>query len=229
MWWFLQSRSKALHPQADVNLSNPPVRARNANEAEILALVPDMAAWTEHGVALKVWLPESAARLLRHVALFEGCSQSSWVRECLFEYVYGRAAVIAYRLRQRERSATQTMFSRARVDRTQGRYIYKVPQLGKDIVAFKVWVSEPLKADLEVLARHANIQLSPFVREAVLGGLYGRGTLPERPQAPPVATDWEQGRDVPLASVEEADHHDMGWADRQWVPVGTATGEAREP
>ena len=233
MWWFLKSRSALDSTQPSEVPDAPHMRARNANEAEILDTVPDMRAWAKHDTAVKVWLPEPGARLMKCVADIDGVSQSSWARECLFEYVYGRAASIAYRLQQRQDAASLVMFSRSPVDRTKGRYIYKVPQLGKDIVAFKFWVNERLKADLEVLAQHAQIQLSPFVREAVLGRLYGRASLPERPNAQvqptAAAADWESGHEVTMREIEEADFQDLGWAEKEWVEAGLADNATHNP
>lgn len=236
MWWFLRERSRADAMGADdeaTDRSTQPTAARNAYEAEMLQTIPDMRGWARHDVAIKVWLPESAARLLKCVAGAEGVSQSSWVRECLFEYVYGRAAAMAYRLRLRRDSAGDIRLSRTPVDRTKGRYIYKVPQLGKDIIAFKFWVNERLKADLEVLAQHAQVQLSPFVREAVLGRLCGRATLPERPNALALPTraaaDWDSGGEVAVTEIEEADYQDLGWAERVWVDGGLAGAATRNP
>jgi hypothetical protein len=100
-------------------------------------------------------------------------------------------------------------------------WIYKVPQLGKNTVAFKVWVSQQLRDDLEVLAQHAGVGLSPFVREAIVGDLLGRGSLPERPEIMGMptnaATAWERDEAVSVESVEEDAFNGLGEAERVWV------------
>ena len=40
----------------------------------------------------------------------------------------------------------------------------------------------------KILAKHAGVGLSPFVREAIVGDLLGRGSLPERPEIMGVPT-----------------------------------------
>ncbi len=145
-------------------------------------------------------------------------SQSNWVRDRLFVYVYGRVAHLAQKIRQ-ERNAIR--FSRSAVDRGAGRWVYKVPQLGKNTIAFKVWISQQLKDDLEILAKHAGVSLSAFVREAIVGDLLGRGSLPERPEIlgspTQAAIAWEKGDEVAIETVEDGDFNDLGEAERVWV------------
>lgn len=199
--------------------SHRQVHQTRANvESECAGQVPDLRALVEQDVAIKIWLPELIALTLKWVADYEGTSQSSWVRERLFVYVYGRVAQLAQCIRE-ERDAIR--FSRTAVDRGAGRWIYKVPQLGKNTVAFKVWVSRQMRDDLEVLANHAGVGLSPFVREAIVGDLLGRGSLPERPEIMGMATDaataWERDEAVPVEPVEEESFNGLGEAERVWV------------
>lgn len=212
MWWFL---NKAQKPG-----SVKDGESRLQTEEQLLAQVPDLRALVEQDVAIKIWLPELIALTLKWVADYEGTSQSSWVRERLFVYVYGRVAQLAQYIRE-ERDAIR--FSRTAVDRGAGRWIYKVPQLGKNTVAFKVWVSRQMREDLEVLANHAGVGLSPFVREAIVGDLLGRGSLPERPEIMGMATDaataWERDEAVPVEPVEEESFNGLGEAERVWVEV----------
>jgi hypothetical protein len=136
-------------PDLDVSAS-PRVRS----EAQLLAQLPDPGP-TSHEVAIKIWLPELVARLLKSVTDYEGVSQSSWVRERLYGYLYGQAALLARRIRAKREGIETPMFSRKPVDRSAGRWVYKVPQLGKNTIAFKVWVSQQMRDDLEILANHA--------------------------------------------------------------------------
>lgn len=81
-----------------------------------------------------------------------------------------------------------------------------MPELGKNIAPIKVWIAERLKRDLTILADHADILLSRFVREVVVGAVLGRGTLPERPElravtATPACEAWEQGCEVSMREV----------------------------
>jgi len=213
MWWFLK---KARTPGKVSTTATPP-----SSEDQLLALIPDMGALAQHDVAIKVWLPTVVAQTLKWVSDYEGVSQSAWIRERLFGYLYGSAAMMAQRIRAKRASYDGPMFSRSPVDRSSGRYVYKVPQLGKNIVAFKVWVSQQMRDDLTALAVHAAIDLSPFVREALIGDLLGRGSLPERPSIVGIPTStaaaWERDEDVPVVSVEEDAFDYLGDAERVWV------------
>jgi hypothetical protein len=215
MWWFLK--------KAPLSLSNPdPAHgARWLTETQLLAQVPDLGALDTQELALKIWLPEAVAQMLKWVADYEGVSQSGWVREHLLVYVYGHVAALARRIRAERAEHHRPMFARKSVDRQAGRWIYKVPQLGKNTVAFKVWISQQLRDDLDVLATHAGVGLSPFVREAIIGELWGRGSLPERPQilgVPSSAADaWERGEAVPVEPVEEDAFNHLGDAERVWL------------
>jgi len=213
MWWFLKKES-AQTPAVDASTS-PRVRS----EEQLLAQVPDLGA-DSHEVAIKVWLPALVANTLKSVADHEGVSQSSWIRERLFGYLYGQAALLAWRIRA-NRAGFEARFSRSPVDRSAGRWVYKVPQLGKNTVAFKIWVTQQMRDDLAILAKHAGVGLSPFVREAIVGDLLGRGSLPERPEIMGLPTAaalaWEGDDAVPIETIEEAAFNRLGDAERVWV------------
>lgn len=212
MWWFLKKSQPHALKTASKHLQA---------EAGLLAQVPDLSSLDDHQVAIKIWLPEQVVQALKWVADYEGVSQSGWVRARLTAYVYGQVAVLAQRIRAERDKSHPPMFSRGAVDRGAGRWIYKVPQLGKNTVAFKVWISQQMRDDLEVLARHAGVGLSPFVREAIVGDLLGRGSLPERPEIMGSPTDaafaWERDEAVPVADIESDAFNDLGEAERVWV------------
>lgn len=224
MWWFLRkARAPARDVEEEAN-SRPEIEVaaaspRDQTAEQLLAHVPDMDALAGREMAIKIWLPELVARTLKWVADYEGVSQSNWMRERLLGYLYGQVAVLARQIRARRGGSA--LFSRGRVDRTAGRWVYKVPQLGKNTVAFKVWISQQMRDDLGVLAKHAGVGLSPFLREAIVGELLGRGSLPERPEIVGMATDaataWERDKDVPVESVEEIAFNGLGEAERVWV------------
>ena len=214
MWWFLRKSQPAALP---VRL---PVRANEREQAKqgLLDAIPDMSRLEDHNVAIKIWLPERVAQTMKWLADYEGVSQSNWVRSQLICYVYGRVAVMVQQMRIEE---NRIMFSRGKVDRSAGRWVYLVPQLGKNTVAFKVWVSCQMRDDLQVLASHADVALSPFVREALVGALLGRGSLPERPeimgQPSAAALAWEGDETVEVAQIEGAEFDGLGEAEMVWI------------
>lgn len=90
-------------------------------------------------------------------------------------------------------------------------YCHWVPELGKNIAPIKVWIPARMKADLQLLADHAEIPLSQFVREIVMSRLLGHGALPARPlltRAEPTAADaWCNDEDVPWRKVSAEEYH----------------------
>ncbi len=109
-----------------------------------------MSRLASHGIAIKIWLPERVAQTMKWLADYEGVSQSNWVRLQLTTYIYGSVAVLAQKIRDERQDFHQPMFALTGVDRNAGRWIYLVPQLGKNTVAFKVWVSQQMRDDLRV-------------------------------------------------------------------------------
>ena len=219
MWWFLRKSQPAALPVRS------PVRVNEREQAKqgLLDAIPDMSRLEDHNVAIKIWLPEQVAQTMKWLADYEGVSQSNWVRAQMICYMYGRVAVMVQQIRTEQ---NRIMFSRGPVDRGAGRWVYLVPQLGKNTVAFKVWVSWQMRDDLLVLATHAGIGLSPFVREALVGALLGRGSLPERPeimgQPSPAALAWERDETVEVAQIEKIEFDGLGEAEMLWIAdIGT--------
>lgn len=213
MWWFV---NKARASRISTERHRP-----IESEEHLLKLIADMDRVTDQEVAIKIWLPSSVALTLKWVADYQGVNQSRWVRQRLFAYLYGSAAMLAHEIRARRKGYDGPMFSRPPVDRTAGRYVYKLPQLGKNLVAFKVMVSQQMRDDLLALAAHADTGLSPFVREAITADLLGRGSLPERPaimgRPTEAAIAWERGDGVPMRAIEEHAFDHVGEAEREWV------------
>ncbi len=210
MWWFL-NKSRPAVIEAEQS-------KRKHAEQGLLDAAPDMSRLDDHNVAIKIWLPERVAQTMKWLADYEGISQSNWVRAQLTSYVYGQVAVLVKQIRAEQ---NRIMFALGSVDRSAGRWVYLVPQLGKNTVAFKVWISQQMRDDLQVLATHAGVALSPFVREALIGALLGRGSLPERPEIMgepnAAALAWERDETVEVAQIEEADYDGLNEADRVWV------------
>lgn len=99
-------------------------------------------------------------------------------------------------------------------------YCHWVPELGKNIAPIKVWIPARMKADLQLLADHAEIPLSQFVREIVISRLLGHGTLPARPlltRAEPTAADaWCEDQDVPWREVSAEEYRRRREGEVRW-------------
>jgi hypothetical protein len=85
-----------------------------------------------------------------------------------------------------------------------------VPELGKNVVALKVWLPTRLRKDLQVLTDHVGLNISQYAREITISRLLGHGTLPYRREmleaVPlPTADDWCEGKKVPLRRASAAE------------------------
>lgn len=212
MWFFLNRTNTSEADQPSTPRLSPTSSTKAVNYADMIAGMGDFGDLATEDVALKFWLPDPVERALEDLAKYYAVSVSLLVRILLADYVYGRYA-LAYMRENRvgiyRRDSDQVMFSR-RASAQQLKHIYKVPELGKNIAPIKVWIAQRQKNDLQVLADHAGVLLSKFVRELIVGGVLGRGTLPERPglavaQPMPTAEAWEQGQDVPMREVDRAE------------------------
>lgn len=220
MWWFLKKSERLT--KADLGSQTQTVSKQSLAEDALLAQVPDLVVLDDNSEVVKIWLPEEVAQTMKWSADYEGLSQSEWLRARLVTYLYGSVALLAQKIRrERDRGFHGVRFCRTEVDRSAGRWVYKVPQLGKNTVAFKLWLSQQMRNDLAVLAKHAGVSMSPFIREALIGDLYGRGSLPERPGIMGVATAaalaWERGEEVAVADLEEATFNGLGESQQVWV------------
>jgi len=212
MWFFLKRATKQEADQVSTPIlsSSPPSKA--VNYADLVADMGDFGDLAIEDVTLKFWLPDAVERALEDLAKYYQVTVSLMVRILLADYVYGRYA-LAY-MRENEvgihrRDPGSPMFSR-NLSVREVSYIYKIPELGKNIAPIKVWVAQRMKDDLQILANHTGILLSKFVRELIVGGVLGRGTLPERPKLDavlplPAAEAWEQGQAVPMREVVRAE------------------------
>jgi hypothetical protein len=214
MWFFLK-RSARLEPDNSAASKQSPRPPRPALYQEVVAAMGDFGDLSVEDVALKFWLPEPVEHALEELAGYYEVSVSLLVRMLLADYLYGRIALAYMRENQvgiHRRDPDPPMFSRkvAEPDGPEVRYVYKVPELGKNIAPVKVWIAQRMKDDLQKLADHGGVLLSKFVREIVVGAVFGRGTLPERPELRsikpiPAADAWEQGKDVPMREVNRTE------------------------
>lgn len=215
MWWFLKTQAEK---QADLRKGF----SKRQQEDYLLTLTPSLdERLGANDVALKVWLPQMVANAVKWMADYDGSGQSAWLRKLLVRYMYGSMASMGQQVRQRRARQREAFTLSHRTVRTGGRWVYLVPQLGKNTVAFKLWLPSQLRDDLQALAEHAQIGLSPFVREVVISELLGHGSLPERPQITgrpsAEAMAWERGDKVPVAQLEEAEFPGIGASVKTWI------------
>ncbi len=212
MWFFLRRRGQAPVKSKHRFVADVPTEPKRFTYADLVAGMGDFADLASHEIALKFWLPEPMERALEYLAGQYQVSLSMMVRILLVDYVYGRYALLYMQQNQLGlfRRRDGPMFSRAvgpsTVAPSIATRVYRVPELGKNIAPIKVFIAQRLKRDLMVLADHADVLLSRFVREIIIGEVLGRGTVPERPELhtmspSPACEAWEQGQEVAMRVV----------------------------
>lgn len=216
MWFFFRRQRNRQTEQAP-----SPAKPRPLSFEQIARGFGDLADFRHHDAALKFWLPEPAERALVEFCENADQSFSEWLRQYFVVYAYGLLALSALNERCPGffRDPPRVRYSMPKVSDPPGKKrvaTYWVPELGKNIAPIKVWIPARLKEDLHILADHAEIPLSQFVREIVISRLLGHGTLPARPLltwAEPIAADaWCEDRDFPWRQVtlEEYDRARVG-------------------
>ena len=143
----------------------------------------DFGLFRNNDSAVKIKLPESIQLLLDELDNNRQINRSQLVRELLFSYVYGWYSLeLMYQKKEGFYWDSGIRFSRAVTDKLPSESIpYNLaPELGKNTYDLKVWLPSNLINELEVLAERANITVSHFCREVIVGALIGRSVLSER-------------------------------------------------
>ncbi|MDQ5908370.1 MAG: hypothetical protein QG599_461 [Pseudomonadota bacterium] len=225
MWFFFRrwrERQQQATAQTPTPILTPPTRPRPVAFEQISRGFYDLTAFEKHDAALKFWLPEPADQALTEFCTMANQSLSEWLRQFLVVYAYGLLAltVLNERCPGFFREGRGLLYSRASPQDPPGKKrvaTYWVPELGKNIAPVKVWIPARMKADLQLLADHAEIPLSQFAREIVISRLLGHGMLPSRPvltrvDPTPAAEAWCLDQDIPWreVSADEYAHHHQG-------------------
>ncbi len=216
MWPFIKNKksmsgSLQFHSTAE---PDPPRRPLSLEKlVEGIGGCEDLA---DNDVALKFWLPEPGMQALKELADICDQNMSRMLREFLLTHCYGVYAIEWLReLHPRLfRDASRIRFSVKSEELPPGKvriHTYWVPELGKNIAPMKIWIPARLKEDLGILAEHAELTVSNYVREIVISRFLGHGTLPMRPKmldvkADAVAEDWNEDRGVPWREVSKAEY-----------------------
>lgn len=195
----------------------------------LIAEMGDFSDLAQRDTAFKFWLPDPANEALKEICERAGESMSEMLRRFLVQHCYGVYAteVMTSAVPGIFKDPKPPMFQRRFEDPPEGKVrvdTYWVPELGKNVVPIKVWISVRLRTDLEALAAHTGIKPSQYVREVVISRLLGHGTLPKRPQmleaTPlPSAEDWCENREVPMreATIQEYLIYPEGERSVDWV------------
>jgi hypothetical protein len=178
--WFFFRRWRERHQAPTVTTKPRPLSFQQITHG-----FGDFSDFQRHNTALKFWLPEPAEQALKEFCDIADQSISEWLRQFFVVYAYGLLAltVLNERCPGFFRDDRGVRFSRNAPQDPPGKKrvtTYWVPEMGKNIVPIKVWIPARMKADLQILADHAQIPLSQLAREIVISRLLGHGTLPAR-------------------------------------------------
>ena len=216
MWPFL-SKQKQSASRADGTVLDSAARPRALMFSQIVEGMGDFSDLATNSDAMKFWLPEPAMEALRELCAINGNSISETLRQFFAHHCYGIYAFHVMLTKHPDlfKDPEPPMFSRSFVEPPPGKkriYTYWVPELGKNVVAMKVWVPSRLRNDLQILAGHVELNLSQYTREIVISRLLGHGTLPYRPEmlraSPlPAAEDWCENHAVEMRQVEKDEFH----------------------
>lgn len=168
-------------------------------------------------VALKFWLPEPSECALDEMGERNGLSKSEFLRQFFAIHCYGLYAFYAmkdarpYLFKESSGILYQSALPEELPPGKKRIETYWVPELGKNIAPIKVWMPTRLRNDLAVLAQHASLTISNYVREIVISRLLGQGMLPTRPEmfqvsATSAADDWIEGRNVRWREVSKDEY-----------------------
>lgn len=132
---------------------------------------------------VKFWVPEPVWKALQELAAYYESDLSTLVRHILFSHVFGHYDLLMLAERGDRRFLPQgsqeefrdvVMYSRrAAADN-------RTADLGKNDHDVKVWMPGELVSEVDKLADVAGISRSEYVRETLVGHLFGRTQLPDR-------------------------------------------------
>lgn len=159
----------------------------------------NFSAFEENGETLKVWLPESVDSMLDAIALANDSFQSEIVRSILFVHVYGLADFEAMRTQKKGWFTPPPRLSAAGQDVSIrfSRSPNPFPELGKNIVAMKLWLPRQLLKDVATLAAQGGQKTSPYVRQTLIRSLLGAAYALDKSErlATSEANDWEDEKE----------------------------------
>lgn len=121
---------------------------------------------------LRVWLPDPAKLGLEEICERVETSMTVYVTEYFSEYLYGRHELLKMReSRSGLYEPRQASLMKYNMERTASDI---PPDLGKSIFALKIFIPSKIKADLQALAKRAQISLGEFTRGLLCAHLFGR-------------------------------------------------------
>lgn len=242
MWPFFKNKRRTIDIPPFLSDGEQEPRRRPLTLDQLMDHMGDISDLGKDDAALKFWLPEPADQAIRELAKLYGMTMSRMLRNFLVVHCYGLYVFEWIRANYPDAFRCDDdvpRFSRSREEEPLGKIritTYWVPELGKNIKPVKLWIPARLKEDLGLLAEHAGLTPSNYVREIIIARFMGHGTLPMRPemlQAEPTtaAEEWNEDRDIPwrAASLAEYQQTDVGKLETEWVDENSEVARRAKP
>lgn len=168
----LRPVSPMTRPARPVPRPRPPVIG-TGRELDFLQAAP---------VPLKVWLPESAERLLDQWAAAHGMTKAAVVAQILVTHLYGWCDLEAHfgDATFWNTAASRTAASRSPAYRTE---------LGKSIADVRLLVPPQVRQDLVALGAARGLKVSAYARRVIVDHFFGRMPTPVEMGDPPADED----------------------------------------
>jgi len=132
-------------------------------------------------IVLKIWLPESIKVALNEMTSYTDTSNSDFIRQTLFTYLYGRYDLMAsIEKGEHDFALNGSIKFSKQASPPNDEVKNRTPELGKNTYDIKVWISTKMKDDIQALADKSELKLSHFIREVLISNFFGHSYLSER-------------------------------------------------
>lgn len=125
----------------------------------------------QNTVTLKVWLSESVEERLGELTSYLNTSLSDFIRQILFQHLYGRYDLIG--LVERDKYDSEKSFEMPLFSPRQHSENTTPSPPPKKVAGIKIFIPEQMKKDLEALAGAKHQTISEYVRTVILTHLFG--------------------------------------------------------
>jgi hypothetical protein len=149
--------------------SRPIDAARRQRDGFVISMAGDYSDMEKNTATLKVWLPESTERHLEELATYLDTSVSDFIRQILFQHLYGRYDLIGLVERQkRNPDEPDVPFEGAKFSLAP-----TFEPSNNKVAGVKIFIPSRMRIDLEKLSRDKYLTISEYVRLVIMNHLYG--------------------------------------------------------
>ena len=148
----------------------PIVATKRQRDGFVIGMEGNYSDMEKNTATLKVWLPESTERHLDELATYLDTSVSDFIRQIIFQHLYGRYDLIGLVERQKQKpDKPDVPFEGVKfsLPNTQ------IAELNRKVASVKIHIPDRMRSDLERLASTKYMTISEYVRLVIMNHLYG--------------------------------------------------------